>query len=509
MSRFTSYIILILCIFCLFSCAINKRIEKEQFSVKQEMSKVTPIKPKKLPEYKPPLKEVSPFEGKIITLTAKDADFKHVLDAIAKEAGLNLVIDSRLKSETGDVTEDTKENKYIIIPPVTVAFNKTPLKEAIDNISACLDIFYQVSKKTLYIKGVESRIYHLNCIASQKEVNISVGGDVLGSSSFEESATAPLTGEFSIKDKKEPKSSDIYTQIEEAIKSMLSPYGSFSVNRSIGLLEVSDRREPLERIDAYIHRIIRHYASQVLITAKVLEVKLNNECKYGIDWSSIHGNIGSYAFDPITQSLKLASENPVPALEMIISSEKHGFDATINALEQFGDVKVLSNPRIRVTNGQPAVISVGTNKSFIKEIKLTTTATEGGATIIEPEVEISSIFDGIMLGVLPYIDFDKNYVNISITPIKSDLVALEEKEISGDTYTLPTVDLKETSTQIRVKSGDIIVIGGLLSKNINRQRKSIPLFGDIPYLGYLFSQRTDIIETTEMVILLEPVILTE
>ncbi|MCD6281836.1 MAG: pilus (MSHA type) biogenesis protein MshL [Deltaproteobacteria bacterium] len=512
MSRLTNYIVCMLCIMLLFSCATTKRIEKEQFTMKQEMAKVTPIKPRELPKIKPAPKKPSPLEGKTITITAKDSDFRDVLNAIAHVAGLNLVIDSRLRSAVK--TNETKPEESsgdIIVPGVTVTLKNAPLKDALDDITRSINVFYQVDNKTLYIKGIESRIYHLNCIASQKDVTVSVGGDVLGSSTLAESSTSPLTGEFTIRDKKDTTSTDIYTQIQTTIKSMISPLGHFSLNRSIGLLEVTDRRSSLERIDTYLARVVKYYTSQVLIKARVLEVTLNDESQYGIDWSSIHGNIGNYKFNPIRQNLKLPTggSNPTPALEMIISSEKHGFDATINALEQFGKVKVLSDPRIRVINGQPALISMGESRSFIKHIELTTTTTEGGTTITQPDVEISSIFDGIMLGVLPYIDFERNFVNMSITPIKSDLIELEEKKIGEDTYTLPRIALKEASTQVRVKSGDIVVLGGLLSKNIERNRKSIPILGDIPYLGYLFSQRDDVVKTKEMVILLEPIVLSQ
>ena len=190
-----------------------------------------------------------------------------------------------------------------------------------------------------------------------------------------------------------------------------------------------------------------------------------------------------------------------------MGSQEHGFDAALNALAQYGEIKVLSNPRIRVTNGQPALISVGTNTSYIQEIELTITTVEGGTTITTPEVTIGSIFDGVMLGVQPYIDLETNQVNLSITPIKSRVVELKETSISGNIYTLPTVDLKEATTQLRVKSGNIVALGGLISKNLADQKKSIPILGDIPILGYLFSQKIKTVETDELVILLEPVII--
>lgn len=330
-----------------------------------------------------------------------------------------------------------------------------------------------------------------------------------GSSSGSSAGSNPLSGEFSIKDTIPAATSDICTQIEDVVKASLTSHGTYSINRALGFLEVNDMRNTLERIDAYIQTIKKYYNSQVLITAKIVEVALKDTSQYGIDWTSIHGTIRDYAFNPIQQNLALSTSNLTPALEIEVHSGKHGFDAAMNALEEFGDIKVLSNPRVRVTNGQPALISVGTNTSYIQEIKLTTTSIEGGATVITPEVSVGSIFDGIMLGVVPNIDLDTGSVNLSITPIKSRLVKLDERNISGNVYTLPTVGLEEVSTQIRVKSGNIIALGGLISKTLKQENKSIPILGDLPGLGYLFSQQIKGVETAELVILLEPVILSQ
>ncbi len=155
------------------------------------------------------------------------------------------------------------------------------------------------------------------------------------------------------------------------------------------------------------------------------------------------------------------------------------------------------------------MISVGTNTSYIQEIKVTTTTIEGGGAIVTPEVTLSSIFDGILLGVVPNIDLDHNAVNLSITPIKSRILKLEERVIEDNTYTLPTVGLEEACSQVRVNSGDIIALGGLISKNLKVENTKIPILGDIPYLGYLFKQETKGVETAELVILLEPVILAQ
>ncbi|HPI91581.1 MAG TPA: pilus (MSHA type) biogenesis protein MshL [Deltaproteobacteria bacterium] len=533
-----SAVIAILCLTLLAGCAVDRSMKKEDFTIEREKAAAVPVEPRpavigKADDKKTPL---NPLKGKTITLTASKAAFTDVYAAIAEKAGLDLVIDSRLAASDVpeapgmDAAQDLSKGKTpasvrIGLPPVSISFNRTPLEEALENLDSALHIFSDVKKNTLYVKGTESRTYHLNFLSSQKETTMAVGGDVLGSSTGGSSTSSssstsggsssttsggnPLSGEFSIRDTIPPATNDICTQIENVVKTSMTPYGTYSMNRALGFLEVNDMRDAVERIDAYIRTIKTYYNAQVLITAKVIEVSLKDESKYGIDWTSIHGTVRDYAFNPIQQNLALSTDNLTPALEIQVSSTKHGFDAAMNALEQFGDIKVLSNPRIRVTNGQPALISVGTNTSYIQEIKVTTTSVDGGTSIITPEVTVGSIFDGIMLGVVPSIDLDTNAVNLSITPIKSRIVKLEERSIEDNIYTLPTVGLEEASSQIRVSSGNIIALGGLISKNLTTENTKIPILGDIPYLGYLFKQETKAVETAELVILLEPVILAQ
>ena len=533
MLKFIRYTLLIvaLCTF-LFGCTTDKLMKKEDFSIEKEMERVTPPEPAKPagPFTAEKVAKVNPLKGKTITLTASNAAFTDVFAAIAERAGLDLVVDSRLKADTGtDLTEgtaDTAKDKQatkgpIILPPVSIAFNKTPLEEALENVASALHIFYKVDGRALSIKGTDSRTYHLNFLSSQKQTTMSVGGDVISSSTSSSSSGSSsgssgggssdngLSGEFSIKDTIPVATSDICTQIEDHVKSTLTRDGSYSINRALGFLEVNDRRDAIDRIDAYIKTIKAYYNSQILITAKIIEVALKDKSQYGIDWTSTHLSINDIVFNPIQQNLALSTNNLTPALVIQAQSDIHGFNAAMNALQEFGDIKVLSNPRIRVTNGQPALISVGTNTSYIQEIKLTTTSTEGGPTITTPEETVGSIFDGIMLGVVPNIDLESGSINLSITPIKSRIVKLEERDISGNVYTLPTVQLEEATTQIRVKSGNIIALGGLISKNLKQENTSIPILGSIPGIGYLFSQQIKSVETAELVILLEPIILAQ
>jgi type II secretory pathway component GspD/PulD (secretin) len=112
-----------------------------------------------------------------------------------------------------------------------------------------------------------------------------------------------------------------------------------------------------------------------------------------------------------------------------------------------------------------------------------------------------------MLGVVPYINNLTNTVNLSITPIKSNVMSLQQVNVGGNSYTLPQVNLEEATTQILAKSDQMIVIGGLISKQINKSNTRIPVLGDIPVVGNLFKQNSESVNNVELVILIKPVVL--
>jgi len=264
MLKFIRYTLLIVA-FCtfLFGCTTDKLMKKEDFSIEKEMERVTPPEPAKPagPFAAEKVAKVNPLKGKTITLTASNAAFTDIFAAIAERAGLDLVVDSRLKAGTStDLSEEAadsgKEKQTakgpIILPSVSIAFNRTPLEEALENVASALHIFYRVDGRALCIKGTDSRTYHLNFLSSQKQTTMSVGGDVISSSTNSSTSSSTsggsgdnsLSGEFSIKDTIPVATSDICTQIEDHVKSTLTRDGSYSINRALGFLEVMTGEMP-------------------------------------------------------------------------------------------------------------------------------------------------------------------------------------------------------------------------------------------------------------------------
>ncbi|MCX5836505.1 MAG: hypothetical protein NTX62_05965, partial [Deltaproteobacteria bacterium] len=166
--------------------------------------------------------------------------------------------------------------------------------------------------------------------------------------------------------------------------------------------------------------------------------------------------------------------------------------------------------------GQTALLSVGKNVSFISSVQTTTTAVSGAASTITFSISTGNVLSGIMIGLVPFIN-ETGEISLTITPIVSDLIELKDKTFgTPDTSTtpptypysiqLPTIDLRQLSTTVKVRSGHMVVIGGLISKKEQLTDSQVPGLGDIPILGYFFKSRSKSVIKTELVVLLQPVI---
>lgn len=160
-------------------------------------------------------------------------------------------------------------------------------------------------------------------------------------------------------------------------------------------------------------------------------------------------------------------------------------------------------------NGQTALLSVGRNTTFISRVETTTTTSSGSLPTTTFTVETNSVLSGIMFGIVPQIN-GNGEITLSITPIVSNLVALDEKTIGTGTgesavqIKLPTIDLREMSTTVKVLDGQMIVIGGLIDTKQDLQEQKVPILGDIPILGAVFKSVDKSEEKTELVIMLIP-----
>ncbi|WP_022671040.1 type II secretion system protein GspD [Hippea alviniae] len=447
---------------------------------------------------KPVKKKISILDLAKVSIFSKSISYKDAIIQILKPYNLNVAFDSALSG-------------YVSDPNISISLNNVSLRKALNTITGIVGVNWEKRGNVIWITPFVNKVFDLGFLGIVRSSQTVLGGDVLGgSSNSDNNVTTPLKGSFTLTSSSAKGSTDIYKVLEDNIKKMLSKQGTFSLDKASGILFVRDDASHMKMITDYIDAVRKAYSKQVMIEAKIIEINLKKQWQLGINWDFLaHSSKLNQTVNITQETIDFGTGHP--AMTINISRIFHPgsydvtFDSVIQALSQFGALKLISEPHIRVMNGQPALLSVGRSISFIKDIEVTTESTQGG-TITTPTVDISSVFDGIMFGITPYIR-DDGRVLLRIVPIKSNLVALQEKEISGNTYTLPIMDIREASSVVSVKNGDIIAVGGLISKTSQRQDSGVPILSDLPVVGSLFKQRQDLTDNIELIILLKPIII--
>jgi len=312
--------------------------------------------------------------------------------------------------------------------------------------------------------------------------------------------------------------SDFWQQLEKAVQAMIgSGQGrSIVVSPQASLISVRAFPNELREVKEFLGISQQRLKRQVVLEAKIMEVTLSDGYQQGINWRNITKSIGGtdIIFGRTSVSDVLPGGNPISALlggQTNITISDGNFEAVLSFLDTQGDLNVLSSPRITAANNQKAVIKVGGDQYFVTAINSGEVNSDGGTAA--PEVELTPFFSGISLDVTPQID-DEGGVLLHVHPAVVEVVD-ETKEIDlGSTfgvYKLPLAksSVRESDSVIHARTGDVVVIGGLMKSATNDQVSKVPLLGDIPMLGHLFRNVNKIQTKTELVILLKPTVVGE
>lgn len=225
------------------------------------------------------------------------------------------------------------------------------------------------------------------------------------------------------------------------------------------------------------------------------------------------GDSGSHNFsNTISKATNTAASAGVTAATIITNSLTEGlggaislaaftFDSFINAVKDQGQTTILSNPKLSVLNGQPAMITVGRNVTYIDSIEVTEGDDNRGDKF---SVETERVLSGVGMALTANI-LDDNEIILNLVPVTSELEEpIEYRTFSGGQVGLPIINIREMSTTVRVKDGEMLVIGGLISDVNENGGRFIPGTSDIPLFKYLFGFEKKASRKRELIILLRP-----
>lgn len=289
-------------------------------------------------------------------------------------------------------------------------------------------------------------------------------------------------------------------------------------NAESGLISIRATQRQHARIRAYLDDLLANAHRQVLIEATIVEVDLSERYQQGIDWQILQ-NHGHQA----GSGLRISPQGPITSgmqtgglVSSLISfnwqrqGKRHDISAALRLLESFGDLRVLSSPKITVLNNQTSLLKVVDN-----EVYFMLTATPGSAaTATSPAIEpiyqttVHSVPIGLLMSVTPQINSQGSVIlNLRPTISRISGYALDPNPIlakNGLSNPIPIIQTRELESVLRIQSGEVAVLGGLMQDNHNRRTDAVPGLSQLPALGEMFKYKDHQQRKSELVVFLRP-----
>ncbi len=290
------------------------------------------------------------------------------------------------------------------------------------------------------------------------------------------------------------------------------------VNPVTGTITVLGTEKQQALIQQYLDSVGSASQRQVLIEATIAEVKLSNAYQAGVDWSRIATGTG-FSF----QQQLLGSNLGTPP-RMVVgytnpTSDLGNIALSLRLLEQFGNTRVLSSPKLMALNNQSALLKVVDNIVYFN-IEANTTTNTNAPAVTTFTSTAKTVPVGLIMSVLPQIT-DSGTVNLTVRPTISSVIRFVadpnpslQLDSSGNQLTnpisnlIPEIQVREMESVLQAGSGQTIILGGLMQDQVRRDRDQIPGLGNIPRVGEAFQYRDESVAKTELVIFLKPTIIT-
>ena len=428
----------------------------------------------------------------LFTFQANDLDLRQALKLFATAYNINMIVD-----------ED-------VIGEIDVDFNDLPFDEAMQALLESHGYYWFREGGLVQVRSWETRVFTIDYIRLVRSGSGSSQAQVSSGSSENQSGDSENTaGTMTIQ---QTDKVDFWQELEDQLATLKSEEGRLVTNRLAGTVQVTDQHRRVEEIGNFLEQIEQAVYRQVDIEVKIIEVTLNDDFSLGIDWSKLSspGATGS-ATDFDISSIITAPAGGIAALASSLdltffdfnSDGTNDLTAVLSALEEQGEVQIVSQPHVRTLNNQSALIKVGTDRTFFRKEQVTDATNAGSQTFSTDVPQV--VTEGIVLSITPQISMD-GWVTMDVSPVVTRVSSVSEVlDVNGNVQsTAPNLDISQASSLVRARSGETIVIGGLIQTQESSTDRGVPGLKRIPGLGVLFSGTYRADQQKELVMFLTP-----
>ena len=408
---------------------------------------------------------------------------------------------------------------------VILIVNERPFMDVVEQICDSANLRYSIKNGVLKVERdlPYTKNYSLPYINSTRDYTSSID---ITNKIGEDTLSSGGSSSLAISSK-----GDLWTQIIENLEQIVGRSEDSDEyiihNQKSSIITVSTTEKKQKYVKAYLDKVKKDAFAQVLIEAKIVEVELKDEYHTGINWSSIGGLDTT---DGLSSGSLAGSTNAGLNFISIPFRKNKGsdFQGALNFIESFGTTRTLSSPRLTATNNQQAILTFTENKVYFEvdyesDTTAATTGTSEAITNTTISSEQKSVSVGIVLSLQPSINLDKQEILMNIRPTISssnetvadpgiEFIRAEVAKSSGDsnlsvTNQVPIVKIQELDTLLKAKSGQVMVIGGLIEQMHKNQEKGVPFLKNIPLIGNAFKAKDREIVLTETVIFIRTTII--
>jgi general secretion pathway protein D len=477
----------------------------------------------------PPMETAAPppphlGHNKRVSVTVTDSvPVRDVLIELARKANVNLELDPRVQ---GGVIFSAHDQPFDKVLERICALAGLRARQEGDFVHVELDEPFQKSYALDYLSlarkstsetSIATNVFDVNVTngGGGNGTNSSGGGSSNGRSAAENNSVSKVSG---------TSETDFWGEVEKSLAQIINSTNrrktdkdtgtNFSIDRQAGMVTVFGDSHQQDAVNAYFIRLRRKANAQVLIDARIIEVQLDTSFKSGIDWQTLfrRGTNLAANFSPTA----IAANGVFTA-----TVDNTDFSGILSLVRGFGTTRVLSSPRLTVLNNQTAVLKVATNQVyFITQAQFTTVTNANGSAVTTTPIYTSTprtVPVGLVMTVQPSIDTEHNRVTMTLRPTISRVVgnvtdpsiglnAAQQNSGNPVQSQIPVLAVREMDSVIRLRSGEVAVMGGLMQDSSINSEQGIPGADTLPVFGNLAKSRDDAGTTTELVILLRATI---
>ena len=286
-----------------------------------------------------------------------------------------------------------------------------------------------------------------------------------------------------------------------------------AVNPVAGTVTVLGTSRQQELVQQYLDRVMQSAQRQVLIEATIVEVTLKDQYRAGIDWSKALQGTTGWTLNTLGGGTNALAGALTPFIQATYTNTgRNGFTAAIDLLESFGKTKVLSSPKLMALNNQTALLKVVDNLVYFSVQSQQGTLSSSGS-VLQPATFTTTAHTvpiGVVMSVLPQIN-ENGMVSLTVRPTISRKVGSVDDpnpalEIAGVRNSIPIIQVREMESLLQVRSGQTVVLGGLIQDDSNNARDGIPGLSRPEGIGAVFGQHERMNNQTELVIFLRPTV---